>query len=379
MVIAFVIDDVSQQKNGTVMTALRSAEALRARGHEVRIIAHGADTFNLQEHNMPLVSRVSAKQDFIFGAFDDALFQRALVGVDLVHIFLPFQLGRKAYAYARAHNIAVSAAFHLQPENITYNAHMGSAPLVCNALYAHFRKSLYNHVRHVHCPSKLIADDLKQRGYTSQLHVISNGVPDDFVPKKEKKQTSDDLFHIVNVGRLGEEKDQQTLIRAVAASKYADSIQVHIAGKGPLRQHLEHEGAQLAHPVQIAFLNHDELLECLQNAQLYVHASYADSEAISCIEAIATGLVPIIATSKMSATSQFALHERSLYPAGDIQALARRIDWWIEHPQELDQFSDKYAASAEQYRLSYCIDALEDMFAQAIEDDRLLYHGKSYV
>ena len=69
-------------------------------------------------------------------------------------------------------------------------------------------------------------------------------------------------------------------------------------------------------------------------ADLYVHTSDAEIEAMSCMEAFACGLVPVIADSPRSATPQFALDERSLFPAGDTDALAERIDWWIEHPAE---------------------------------------------
>ena len=46
---------------------------------------------------------------------------------------------------------------------------------------------------------------------------------------------------------------------------------------------------------------------------------------MSCMEAFAGGLVPAIANSPKSATPQFALDERSLFPAGDSAALAEKI------------------------------------------------------
>lgn len=81
-------------------------------------------------------------------------------------------------------------------------------------------------------------------------------------------------------------------------------------------------------------------------ADLYVHTSDAEIEAMSCMEAFACGLVPVIADSPRSATPQFALDERSLFPAGDADALAERIDWWIEHPQEREEMEHRYADHA---------------------------------
>lgn len=89
---------------------------------------------------------------------------------------------------------------------------------------------------------------------------------------------------------------------------------------------------------------------------------------MSCMEAFACGLVPVIADSPRSATPQFALDERSLFPAGDSDALARRIDWWIEHPAEREEMERRYAEHAKQYTLERSIEQTEEMFRQAIRE-----------
>lgn len=91
---------------------------------------------------------------------------------------------------------------------------------------------------------------------------------------------------------------------------------------------------------------------------------------MSCMEAFACGLVPVIADSPRSATPQFALDERSLFPAGDSLALARRIDWWIDHPAQRQEMEVRYAEHAKQYALERSIQLTEEMFRQAIEEQR---------
>ena len=71
-----------------------------------------------------------------------------------------------------------------------------------------------------------------------------------------------------------------------------------------------------------------------------------------------------------SATPQFALDERSLFPAGDTDALAARIDWWIEHPEERREMERRYAEHARQYSLEASIRKTEEMFRQAIAEQR---------
>lgn len=94
----------------------------------------------------------------------------------------------------------------------------------------------------------------------------------------------------------------------------------------------------------MGFYGQEELLRLLNSCDLYVHASDAEIEGISCMEALACGLVPVIANSPLSATPQFALDDRSLFQAGNAGDLADKIDYWIEHPEERAAQGRAYAA-----------------------------------
>ena len=141
------------------------------------------------------------------------------------------------------------------------------------------------------------------------------------------------------------------MIDACAKSRHAREIQVILAGKGPLEKKYRRLAEKLPNPIVMEFYEPARLLEILHMADLYVHTSDAEIEAMSCMEAFACGLVPVIADSPRSATPQFALDERSLFPAGDTDALAQRTDWWIEHPEERQAMERRYAEHARQYSL----------------------------
>jgi glycosyltransferase involved in cell wall biosynthesis len=95
-----------------------------------------------------------------------------------------------------------------------------------------------------------------------------------------------------------------------------------------------------------------------------------ESEAISCIEAFATGLVPVISNSNLSATKQFALDERSLFEAGDPQDLARAIDYWLDNPEEKHRMEKIYSESAAKYNINNSITQFEAMLQEAIADNK---------
>ena len=115
-------------------------------------------------------------------------------------------------------------------------------------------------------------------------------------------------------------------------SRHAGDIQLVIAGTGPLKQYLKFRaGRLLARKADIGFHKHADMPDLLRSGDLFVHCSIADIESVSVIEAMACGLVPVIAASELSAASQFALIDESLFPVRDAALLARRIDWWIAH------------------------------------------------
>ena len=118
------------------------------------------------------------------------------------------------------------------------------------------------------------------------------------------------------------------------------------------------------------FYGQDELRRLINMCDLYVHASDAEIEGISCMEALACGLVPVISDSPLSATGQFALCAESLFRAGDADDLARRIDYWVEHPEEKRAYAEQYALRQDENRVEACVARAEEMYASAIRDKR---------
>ena len=175
-------------------------------------------------------------------------------------------------------------------------------------------------------------------------------------------------FNVLMVGRYAGEKRQDVLIQAAAKSRHAEQLQVILAGKGPLEKKYRRMAETLPNPAVMEFYPPERLIEILHMADLYVHTADAEIEAMSCMEAFACGLVPVIANSPRSATPQFALDGRSLFPAGDSNALAAQMDWWIEHPAEREAMERRYAEHAGQYALDKSVMQTEEMFRQAIAE-----------
>jgi len=376
MKILFVVDTYFSSNNGTSISAQRFAEGLRNRGHEVEILTageKGQGPFVVPPLYIPFFKSLMIKQGFVYAKFWGKetvnTIKRAVEWADIVHCFFPFALEVKAQRYADLIGKPNTGAFHMQPQNITSSFGVGKVEWINNFLFGEFRRHIYNNFRHIHTPTQFMADEISKRGYTAKIHVISNGINGDFVyTKREKAPEYQDKILIMMVGRLSKEKRQDVIINAVQYSKYKDKIQLIFAGNGPKHDEYVELGKTLKNPPMFVFYTHEQLIDTLAQCDLYVHASDMESEAISCIEAFATGLVPVIANSKVSATPQFALDERSLFEPGNPKDLARAIDYWLDNREERERMEKVYADSANYYSLDNSLTLFEEMLNQELED-----------
>lgn len=362
MTIAFVVDTFDDLTNGTTASARRFVENLRKNGHTVRVLTTGEpapDKYILPLAYIPVATELARKQGIIFSKSDKKIIKECLTGVDLVHFYLPFPLARATEKIARKMGIPCLAAFHIQAENITYNIGMGKSAFAAKFFYKFLHSYFYKRFADIHCPTQFIADELKANGYKARLHVISNGVDDIFYPREP---IAHDNIRVLMIGRLSPEKRQDLIIEAAKKSKYAHKIELCFAGQGPLLEKYKEMGKSLPHEPSFRFYTTEQLIELIRTVDLYVHASDAEIEAIACMEAFSCGLVPIIANSNKSATVYFAIDDRSLFKQGDAADLAKKMDYWIENPEEMAKLSKQYALQGDEFRVEKSVRKMEDVY-----------------
>ena len=373
MKILLVCDQFFGANNGTTISARRFSRQLEKNGNEVKPLCAGRKDqgeFCLDVFHFPLFDGLVTSQGMTFAKVDLKIINKAVDWADIVHIYTPFALARNTIKICLKKNKPFTGAFHVQPENITSSIHLVNLEFINFLIYKNFNKHVYRYCKHIHCPSNMIANELKKHKYLSELHVISNGIDEDFkYLRREKDPVFKDKFLILNIGRFSIEKKQDVLIRAIAHSKYADKIQLILAGQGPRKKNLEKLGKILKNKPVMNFYSKDELLKIISQCDLYVHPANVEIEAMACMEAFAVGLVPIIAESPISATSQFALNSDCLFTCGDEKELAKKIDWWIEHEEDREKWGIAYAESAKKYSQANCVLKIQKMFEKAIEEN----------
>lgn len=332
--IAVVIDPWDYPFNGTVVSTRRFVAALEALGYHFEILslpATGLPAENsFEKLSIPGVNRVIDSMRAPLAKPDKAKIRRLLTGCSLLHVQYPFFLAYAAIREARRLELPVVCSFHVQPENILQNIRLPSR-LLARLLYRLFVRFIYNAADHVIAPSSFAANLLAQHGLKVPVTVISNGVPERFF--QVTHQPSDGRFTLLSVGRLAREKQQETLLRAVALSRHRDAIEIVLAGVGPREGYLKKLAARLGVAARIGWVDDDELLSLYGKADIFVHAGTIELEGMSVLEAMAAGNVVVVSDAPASACAAMIHEAEARFRKGEPQDLAQRIDHWLEHPE----------------------------------------------
>lgn len=380
MKILIVLDDLKTSNNGTTISARRFTNELRRQGHEVRFLGlcpeGEPDAFPLEEYHLPLIDGLVRANDFIFVKSDKAVIRTAVQWADVVHCMMPFMLTYWTGIIATEEHKPMTAAFHIQPENLFSAVRLGKCAPIISACYAVWRHWIYSPFDYIHCPSQFMRQTLLDHHYNGNIRAISNGIDPVFreprAPYKSPKYEG--KIVLLMIGRLAREKRQDLIIKAIAKSKYKDQIQLVLAGLGPLKEDYQklEKKVGLTNPIEFVYYSQDQLIDLLRQTDLYIHASDMESEAIACIEACAMGVVPVISDSTKAAPKQFALDDRSLFRAGNAKDLARKIDYWLDRPAQRAEMSPLYREMTKQYTL----EASVKQFVKMLQDEMRTFSQK---
>ena len=380
MKILFVVNNYYASGNGLSASARRTVEYLREAGEEVRVLSgrnHEAETpqpdYVLADFHVPVFDGLVQSNGYKFAKTDFAIIRRAIRWADVVHLEEPFIIQAVTARMAKYYKIPCTATYHLHPENLFCSINLGDWKFLNYSTLLTWRDFVFNLCSDIQCPTENVMERLEKFGFKARLHLISNGIiPDLSIRPKEENEDPDRPFLVVCIGRLSVEKDQPTLLEAMKYSKYADRIQLYFAGRGPEadaikeKAHKLYEDGIVKYDPIFQFHDRDELRKLAAKSDLYIHCATVEVEGLSALEALQQAVVPVIAKGDLTATSQFALDEHSLFPTKDPEGLAACIDYWLDHPVERQEMGWRYAESTEEYDIHKSIAALIDMFHQAV-------------
>jgi glycosyltransferase involved in cell wall biosynthesis len=268
MKIAIITDAWEPQVNGVVRTLTQTRAELQKMGHTVELITP-LDFRTLPCPTYPEIrlslfpySKVAQKlRDF---------------APDAIHIATEGPLGLAASKYCKREKLPFTTAYHSRfPEYVQLRF---GIPL---AWSYHWFKNFHNAARAVMAPTRVVIEDLQERGIQN-LALWSRGVDLElFHPaSRDKLQTRRPIF--VYVGRVAVEKNVEAFLELdLPGSKW-------VCGDGPAAAQLKakYAGADIN---WLGVLNQQELAEVYNAADVFVFPSKTDTFGLVLLEAMACG------------------------------------------------------------------------------------------
>jgi glycosyltransferase involved in cell wall biosynthesis len=295
-----VSDTYLPQVNGVTTVVHRIAQAVRAAGHAVALVAprypYGSDGGGGDELRVPSLPfptypsiRLSSPFQRRVAHFLDRF------APDLIHAATEGPLGVNARRYALAHDLPLVTSFHTDFPRYARDYGVGAlAPLVWRWL-VHFHRP----ARLIHTPGVAVRDELVRRGLSNTV-VWGRGVDTrHFRPDRRTAgwrrwlAGADDAVIVLHVGRLAPEKNLRVLVDAWNRARrcLGPRATFVIAGEGPESSKV---AAHAPFARQVGFLDRNSLAELYASADLCVLPSRTETCGLVALEAMASGL-PVIA------------------------------------------------------------------------------------
>ena len=172
---------------------------------------------------------------------------------------------------------------------------------------------------------------LREGGIVRQIHGVGVDLerfkkrPDQYGPMREKLGIPEGAFHIVTAAELNDNKNQKTVIEAIASLKDPD-IYYSICGKGPMMARLKQLIAAYSLQDRVRLMGYCTSMEdILQSADCFAFPSKREGLGIAAVEALACG-VPVVA-AKNRGTREYMIDGVNglICPATDAGAFADAI------------------------------------------------------
>jgi 1,2-diacylglycerol 3-alpha-glucosyltransferase len=377
MRIGFFTDTYTPQINGVVTSIRLFKHALEARGHEVFVFAPTPYHFDdaddtVRFRSLPFVfqpeMRVAAPVSL------EALRLLDEVELDVVHAHDPFAIGLFGLRVARRHRIPYVHTYHtLYPEYVHYVWETRLTKRLAERLSREYCDACDSII----APSTKVEDYLRAWGVKGTIEILATGIdvnkyatvePDRIASLRSRLHLKPDDRVALFMGRLGREKNVETLIRALWHCR-CPNAKLLICGDGPHRHELEALVGELSLGGRVVFagyLDGMNTVAAYHLAHIFAFASTTETQGLVVGEAMAAGL-PVVAAEDRAVQDFLISGENGLVVPGRPEDLARAFDELLSDERRRLDYSHSAARRAEEFSIARQAEKLERHYERDIE------------
>ena len=296
--------------NGVVTHVKILRDGLLQQGHEVLVVT--AD-YQTRHHYIKdgILHCPAIKSKRFYGYGVASPFSRRRLKLvqdfhpDIIHIHNEFGIGLSGIFAAKQLHVPLVYTLHTMYDDYLYYVAPRHLLRAAKKVSHDYFRLLGNAATELTGPSPKCQEYFQQIGVKKDVNVIPNAVElDDFSPDRisaenkaafrRRYQIPDDAMIACFVGRLGHEKSVDVLLDYWARTiTPEDKIMLCIIGGGPVQEELEQQAKDLGIGSMVVFTGavpHDQMPPYYASCDVYVTASLSDTNSISMLEGMATGL-----------------------------------------------------------------------------------------
>lgn len=369
MRIAMVTDSFYPTRDGVVTSLCITKKGLEDRGHEVFVVAPDPG----EEHRLPGVNYFPAVSFSKYKGYYVPIFpsnKREILeslDVDIIHVHGVAVMALKALIAARAIKKPLVLTFHTSVgDTMQYYSPIKMPREVSDRLVWTYLRYLLKGPLAVIAPTEPVAEELERMGVrTRRTAVIPTGSDvgrfnssNDGTAVREKLGLKGKKV-LIYVGRISFEKNIGEIVEVMPL---LDDTILMLVGKGPAEEMLRTKAEALGVGDRVifpGFVSDEELPSYYAAADAAISASRFETQGLSIIEAMATGL-PVVCVNER-AFSSFVEDGKNgfLFEDNMLEAIEKALNASSEIREEARRTAERFsiAASAKE---------LEDLYNDAI-------------
>ncbi len=307
MKILITTDLYTVTTNGVVTSVRNLYEELKKDGHDVRILTLSEDRKSHKDGEVYYIRSVSLEKVYpqvrMPTSYRHKLIKELILWKpDVIHSQCEFFTFQFALRISKCTGAPIVHTYHTLYEQ--YFTYLLPVKQLSRPAIQTFSKKRLKKVQQVIAPTKKVEDVLRDYGLRNPITVIPSGISltahlqriseEERLRRRRELGIQDDQFVLINLGRLGTEKNIDELIRLFQkAREERQNLVFLIVGDGPARVHLEDLAKELGVSDSVIFTGMvapDQVPYYYKLGDIFVGASTSETQGLTFIEASANGL-----------------------------------------------------------------------------------------
>jgi len=348
MKILITTDLYTVTTNGVVTSVKNLLDELEKKGHDVKVLTLSDNRHSRQEGNIYYIRSMP------FAVYPDvrmplAIRHRFMKEIidwkpDVIHSQCEFFTFQFASYISKKTKAPIVHTYHtLYEQYVTY---VLPSRKLGERLVRTFSRKRLKKVRRVIAPTHKVENTLRGYGMKNGMAVVPSGISlkqhlihitdEERMAKRHELGIDDDNVVMINLGRLGTEKNLEELMSFFAkAVKENDKLIFLIVGDGPAKPLLEKQAKELGVNESVIFtgmVKPAEVQNYYQLGDVFVSASTSETQGLTYVEAAANGL-PLLCRNDLcledvliEGKNGYAYNDEKEFLDG-IKAIAENEEW----------------------------------------------------